>query len=553
MCQLDALKRCLKISVLKKVLTQLPKTLEESYDRIILALPEEYTQEAFFALQFLAFSERPLHISEVAEAAVIDPVLGSFDPEDRLSDPQDILQICSSLVTVLDNAHALDELRLAHFSVKEYFLGEGIRKGPAAAFAMRETDAHAHIAHVCLFLLHQFGEPGSLSEQSFEEFSLLRYAAQFWHHHIRKIGIEHSKSKNLGRLTSSIFDPTIGELYVNWLRIYNPDYMGQPGKLKARLEDLPPPLYLASHLNLLESTKKLLAAGADVNVRGGENGTALAAASFGGHERIVHLLLDANADVNAQAGHFKAALQGASYNGHERVAALLIDRGANVNVEGRFGSPLQAAARFGHTNLISILLKKGADINRQGSRFHTPLQEAARWGQDKTVAFFLDHGANIDARAEDFSTALQVASSNDHAAVVQILVRRGAAVNFPAGDFGTALQEACRWGNEKSAIILLDNKADPNLQIGNYGTALQAASRWGHYKIVQLLLDRGADINTRSARLGTALEAAKHWKQDGIVKLLLDRGAADVPSKKNLQAATNWADKNIFPALFHGR
>ena len=263
-----ALKGCLKISVVKKTLARLPKTLGESYDRIILFIPHEYTKEAYYALLWLAFSERPVHIREVAEAAILDPVMGSVNPEDRLTEPQDIIEICSSLVTIPDDGQALDELRLAHFTVKEHLVGEEIRQGPAAPFALREVDAHAHIAHVCLFVLHQFGRHDSLSERSFDEFPLLKYAAQFWPVHVRKMGSAHMGDKNLELLMSSIFDPTQGGYYFNWLRVYNHDYMGQPGKLKDRTEDLPPPLYLASHLNLICSAQKLLADGIDVNLRG---------------------------------------------------------------------------------------------------------------------------------------------------------------------------------------------------------------------------------------------------------------------------------------------
>lgn len=418
-----------------------------------------------------------MHIKEVAEAAVLDPVMGTVNPEDRLAEPQDILQIYSSLVAIPDDGQALDELRLAHFTVKEYLIGEEIRQGPAASFAIREADAHAHITHVYLFILHHFDRHDTLSEKSFDDFPLLKYAAQFWPVHIRKMGSAHMGHKNLKLLMSSIFDPRQGEYYFNWLRVYNHDYMGQPGKLRDRAEDLPPPLYLASHLNLIHPVRKLLNDGVDVNLQGGENGTALAAASFCGHEEVVELLLDADANVNIYAGHLKAALQAASYSGHVRVGALLINRGIDPNIKGRFSSPLQAAARFGNSNLITALLKRGASINNQGSKFHNALQEAARWGQFETVVFLLDQGADLDARAKDSSTALQLATSNDHVPVVQLLLRRGATVNAPAGAFGTALLEACRWGNKKSVRALLNYKADPNLQIGNYGSALQTASR----------------------------------------------------------------------------
>jgi ankyrin repeat protein len=43
----------------------------------------------------------------------------------------------------------------------------------------------------------------------------------------------------------------------------------------------------------------LLEQGADVNAQGGEYGNALLASSYGGHNKIVQLLLEHRADVNA--------------------------------------------------------------------------------------------------------------------------------------------------------------------------------------------------------------------------------------------------------------
>jgi len=42
----------------------------------------------------------PLKIAEVAEAVAVNCVTETFDPEDRLRDQQDILEICSSLIAL---------------------------------------------------------------------------------------------------------------------------------------------------------------------------------------------------------------------------------------------------------------------------------------------------------------------------------------------------------------------------------------------------------------------------------------------------------------------
>jgi hypothetical protein len=62
----------------------------------------------------------------------------------------------------------------------------------------------------------------------------------------------------------------------------------------------------------------LVDAGAYVNAQGGEYGNALQAASDGGHETVVQILLD-----NAQGGKYGNALQAASARGHEKVQTAL--------------------------------------------------------------------------------------------------------------------------------------------------------------------------------------------------------------------------------------
>ncbi|KAG4429187.1 hypothetical protein IFR05_015330 [Cadophora sp. M221] len=87
-CQLDALRKCLKVDALRKALKSLPKTLDDTYVRILLRIDEDYSQDAFRILQWLIYSARPLHIEEMVEVIAIDSEQSQFDPENRLPDPR---------------------------------------------------------------------------------------------------------------------------------------------------------------------------------------------------------------------------------------------------------------------------------------------------------------------------------------------------------------------------------------------------------------------------------------------------------------------------------
>ena len=71
--------------------------------------------------------------------------------------------------------------------------------------------------------------------------------------------------------------------------------------------------------------------GARKNLEAGWKSTALHAASYMGHDKVVELLLRAGADVNIIAGHFGTALQAATSMDHEKVANLLLEAGADIN------------------------------------------------------------------------------------------------------------------------------------------------------------------------------------------------------------------------------
>ncbi|KAF8535856.1 hypothetical protein BDD12DRAFT_808232 [Trichophaea hybrida] len=104
-------------------------------------------QETLRSLMWLAFSERPLRIEELAEAIVLNPQSDPyFDPEERFPDPHNILRILGSLVTISPSPDAAEKIRLTHFSVKEYLLSSRICLSSAAKFGFSDVAANHFIA-----------------------------------------------------------------------------------------------------------------------------------------------------------------------------------------------------------------------------------------------------------------------------------------------------------------------------------------------------------------------------------------------------------------------
>jgi hypothetical protein len=282
--------------MLRKSLASLPRTLDQTYDRILSAISEEYSEYAMRILKWLTFSARPLSVEEIAEVVAIDVARDpAFDRDEVLEDPLEALNICSSLVTITTNeadgrsGPAQRIIALAHYSVQEYLVSDRIKQGPAKQYSMQELECQNAITSGSLEYLIQLQQPSS--NETLNAFALARYSAEFWSSHLQKTGTQLEEVSQLAMSLLSTENPA----YLNWIRLYDPDGSWREPNVDICLESIATPLYYGAKLGLSTITKLLLDQGADVNAQGGRYGNALQAASAGGHEQVVKTLLDAGA------------------------------------------------------------------------------------------------------------------------------------------------------------------------------------------------------------------------------------------------------------------
>ncbi|EWZ48989.1 hypothetical protein FOZG_04453 [Fusarium oxysporum Fo47] len=515
-CQLETLARCLSPAAIETTLMSLPRDLNETYRRMVQNIPSEYKSSAIRLLQFLVHTRRPLTLPEAVEviATEINQEPRGFDVKRRLFQAADILRYCPSLVTIAEATNydeTVDELHLAHFSVKEYLLEQ-------AEFDLES--ASIVITRTCLTYL---GDIKNNCSTIRSDFPMARYAAEYW----TEYAVSAETSEEIVRTTVSFLrDETT---FQRWCRLYQADRWrdhepGPPGASR---------LYYACLAGLAGAARDLMTEGANVNAQGGEYGNALQAASLNGNLRVVQLLLDNGADVNAEDGKYGNALHAASYKSNLEVVQLLLDKGADVNAEGgEHGNALQAASLNGNLRVVQLLLDKGADVNAEGGRYCNALQAAIIHDHQEVVQLLLDNGADVNAEGTWFGwygKALQAASLNGNLRVVQLLLDNGADVNAEDYRYGNALHAALQAVSDESNLdvvqLLLDNGADVNAQGGKHGNALQVALSRGNLRVVQLLLDNGADVNAEDYRYGNALQAASLESDLEVVQLLLDKGA----------------------------
>ncbi|KAF8527663.1 hypothetical protein JB92DRAFT_2698293, partial [Gautieria morchelliformis] len=360
-CQLDALRTCRSPYELRKTLTNLPKTLYETYDRILLDIDESNREYALKLLQWLAFSVDTVSLSQAVEVLATDPDAKTgplFDPERRFDDPWDILTLCSSLVSVTtvpedtlwyheyfkDDQERFTTLRLAHFSVREYLVSECLRThSKLSIYHCDEKVANTFIAKTCVAYLLQFDQ--HCISQDCISHPLWSYAAEYW---IRHAQPDNDDNLTLRRLIMGFLQPDSGA-YSNWLDLYPRNCY--PEKRA--------PIHYMAEAGLAIVSRDLLENGVDANAQSGKYGNALQVASSEGHHPIVELLLERGADVNAQGGEYGNALQAASSKGNHAIVELLLEKQADVNVQGgKYGNALRAASSEGHYLIVQQLLEK---------------------------------------------------------------------------------------------------------------------------------------------------------------------------------------------------
>ncbi|RKK58517.1 hypothetical protein BFJ69_g17388 [Fusarium oxysporum] len=343
-CQLDSLETCLDREGIEIALRSLPQDLNETYNRILQRIPPERKHKAIRLLQFLVCSERPLTLKEAVDviAVRIDSRPGYFDPEDRIPRPSEITRFCPSLVSIVQGPHgsqdAVEELQLAHFSVKEYLLNYQIQ-------GFLHAEASIVIAQTCLTYLTSLENCGVAMIKS--QFPFAKYAAKIWMDHTGPAEV----SKDVVAAAVSFLENDV--LFRLWTRLYQLDWplVEEPGITQASC------LYFACLAGLTETVKVLLSNNRNVNTQGGHYGNAFQAASSKGHKEVVIRLLNERAAFNAQGGEYGTALQAVSFFGHKEIVRLLLDEGADVNAQGgEYGTALQAASAKGHKEIISLLL-----------------------------------------------------------------------------------------------------------------------------------------------------------------------------------------------------
>ena len=233
-------------------------------------------------------------------------------------------------------------------------------------------------------------------------------------------------------------------------------------------------LLFAARQNDLESTKILLANGANINEGAADGTSPLLVAVINGHYSLASFLLDKGANPNAADGKGRAAL------------FAVVDM-RNLEWSTRPAPPEKDAMT--EIDLINALIAHGADLNQRLSK-KIPLR-----GQPS----FDGRWANMIG-----ATPFWRAAQSDDVTVMKLLKEKGADPNIAATDHTTTLMVAAGvgWSDGQSH--------------GNPAEAPEA---------VKLCMEWGGDVNAKNDIGYTALHGAAFRGANEVVKLLVASGA----------------------------
>nr|XP_036577861.1 ankyrin repeat protein [Colletotrichum truncatum]KAF6784957.1 ankyrin repeat protein [Colletotrichum truncatum] len=279
----------------RRVLSDIPSTLNETYAGILNRIPKQDKPLAREALTWLCFSLRPLTISELAEAVIIEEDDTDIDCDCRLNDPSVIPEICQGMVHV--NNHVVT---LAHDSIRTFLQSDWIRASNAADFALDAGEAHRRIMRKCLTYLNL--DPFVLGPadllwhvgERFARYPLLDYVSSMWPIHMERFSLEDSDE----RLVLDFFETKkldSGGQFEAWVQflLRSPDLDAIHST---------EPLYYAASFNMTSILKLILKQEdrVDVDKRGGRySSPPLFVAIWRRNVEAAKLLIEAGADPHA--------------------------------------------------------------------------------------------------------------------------------------------------------------------------------------------------------------------------------------------------------------
>ncbi|KAL9012218.1 MAG: hypothetical protein Q9173_003002 [Seirophora scorigena] len=396
--------------------------------------------------------------------------------EDDIYDEEEMLKYTAGLVTVATDNGAV---RVAHYTVQQYFMGFGNRWLPITA--------NVQIVHACLHYMSidNFSSPcdssqnGKVLEERKKHYPFMRYAYECWGDHTR-------------------------------------DTTTNPDTIADALTFLKDPLRVATLVQAVWYLKSSEAAkweirrdGLDVNAKDPfHEQTPLIYASRRGHSDTVAKLIELGAFINNRSARGRTSLVEAVSEGHLPVVQALLNQyrlAINEIQPCDFGrSVLMLAVINNDLDIVDVLRGRQDFVNvverllidtsiRDQQDGATALIRAVDYGNLGVIELLLDRNVGISQKDHQDRGLLHAAAINDRCGIAKSLIEKGIPINVKDKQDRTPLHDAARCGNEAMVRLLLERGADFHLKDSSGRAPAIVAWQNGRTTAFQLLEEKSID------------------------------------------------------------
>ncbi|XP_060571828.1 ankyrin repeat domain-containing protein 55-like isoform X2 [Ruditapes philippinarum] len=268
-----------------------------------------------------------------------------------------------------------------------------------------------------------------------------------------------------------------------------------PGVIQQKDRDGYTPLAHAVLGKHVQTLKRLVKMGADVNVQDAQGRTCLAIAAYQGwSDGVVYLLRKgARQDIVDKSG--RTPLHAATYDTDNRSLLALMKRlsEAEINIgDNERMTALHWAAFHNRPEHVKQLLQRGGLPTQVDIDGKTPLHWAAQNGSASCCPILTDHNIDLANTIDNCGkTALHLAAAAGYTAILQDLARISPSTcEAWDKDDRTPLHWAAATGHTSCVRALLNMGVTPNPVDVDGVTPLEYATNAGHRECIVLLRDR---------------------------------------------------------------
>lgn len=233
------------------------------------------------------------------------------------------------------------------------------------------------------------------------------------------------------------------------------------------------PLHVcASQCENPDVAKRMIARGANVDVRDKFGATPLLLAVRRGHLSVAQALIGAGARLDCVDDDRRSLAIYAAQRSDVRFLTLLLDAGVDCTaVDRNLKSPLHVAAANENDAVLAALLATGKlDVNAADDVGLTPCHVAASQANERLIRLLIGAGCRLDATDTSNTMPIHLAAMNSNEAVISALVDAGADLNKVDNSGATPALRAASNSNERVIAVLVRAGADLN-QADRFGRA----------------------------------------------------------------------------------